>query len=82
MEKFKHGATHRDSSGATVHAVGWDPRLCRAQQCWPACVWPGEAFLVEWLGLDGTVEDAEYLMLEAFEKEGVPFGRGLMPWAQ
>jgi len=37
---------------------------------------------VEWLGLDGTVEDAEYLMLEAFEKEGVTFGRGLMPWAQ
>jgi hypothetical protein len=42
----------------------------------------GEAFLVEWLGLDGTVEDTEYLTLEAFEKEGVTFGRGLMPWAK
>jgi hypothetical protein len=37
---------------------------------------------VEWLGLDGTVEDAEYLTLEVFEKEGVTFGRGLMPWAK
>jgi hypothetical protein len=43
---------------------------------------PGEAFLVEWLGLDGTVEDAEYLTLETFEQEGVTFGRGLMPWAK
>jgi len=44
---------------------------------------PEESFLVEWLGLDGaTVEDAEYLTLEALEKEGVTFGRGLMPWAK
>ena len=43
---------------------------------------PGEAFLVEWLGLDGTVEDAEYLTLEAFAKEGITCGRGIMPWAQ
>jgi hypothetical protein len=43
---------------------------------------PGEPFLVEWLGLDGTIEDAQYLTLEAFEKEGVKFGRGLMPCAK
>jgi hypothetical protein len=43
---------------------------------------PGEAFLVEWLGFDVTVEDAEYLTLETFEQEGVTFGRGLMPWAR
>lgn len=43
---------------------------------------PGETFMVEWLGLDGTIEDAEYLTLEALEKEGVKFGRGLMPWAK
>jgi hypothetical protein len=42
----------------------------------------GETFLVEWLGLDGTVEDSEYLTLESFDKEGVRFGRGLMPWAK
>jgi hypothetical protein len=42
---------------------------------------PGEEFLVEGLGLDGTVEDAEYLTLETFDKEGVRFGCGLMPWA-
>lgn len=38
--------------------------------------------MVEWLGLDGTIEDAEYLTLEAFEQEGVRCGRGLMPWAK
>jgi hypothetical protein len=43
---------------------------------------PGEAFLVEWLGLDDTVEDAEYMTLEVFEEEGVTFHRGLMPWAR
>jgi predicted methyltransferase len=31
----------------------------------------GESFLVEWLGLDGTVEDAEYLTVEACEQAGV-----------
>jgi hypothetical protein len=41
----------------------------------------GESFLVEWLGLDGTVEDAEYLTVEACEQAGVALGRGLMPWA-
>jgi hypothetical protein len=43
---------------------------------------PGEAFLIEWLSFDGTVEDAEYLTPETFAQEGVKFGRGLMPWAR
>ena len=44
---------------------------------------PGESFLVEWWGLDGkTVEDSASYPREAFEKEGVTFGRGLMPWAK
>jgi hypothetical protein len=43
---------------------------------------PGEQFLVEWLGLDGTVEDSSYLTLEDFTKEGITVGRGVMPWAK
>jgi hypothetical protein len=42
---------------------------------------PGEPFLVEWLGLDGTVEDSAYYTLENLEQEGMTFGRGVMPWA-
>ena len=41
-----------------------------------------EPFLVEWLGLDGTVEDSSYLTLEDFTKEGITFGKGVMPWAK
>jgi hypothetical protein len=37
--------------------------------------------MVEWLDTDGGVGDAAYLTLEQFEKEGIRFGRGLMPWA-
>ena len=43
---------------------------------------PGEPFMVEWLGLDGTVEDGVYYTLEDLEREGITFGRGVMPWAQ
>jgi hypothetical protein len=43
---------------------------------------PGEPFLVEWIGLDGTVEDSAYYTLENLEREGITFGRGVMPWAQ
>jgi hypothetical protein len=42
----------------------------------------GEPFMVEWLGLDGTVEDSAYYTLEELEKEGITFGRGVMPWAR
>jgi len=44
---------------------------------------PGEPFLVEWLELDGgTVEDAAYVTLEDLAKEGIQFGKGVMPWAR
>jgi hypothetical protein len=42
----------------------------------------GEAFMVEWLDADGTVEDAQYLTLEQCEREGIRRGRGVMPWAK
>jgi len=43
---------------------------------------PGERFKVEWLDADGEVEDAQYVTLEQFKKEGIKRGRGVMPWAQ
>ncbi len=44
---------------------------------------PGEPFLVEWLGLDGkSVEDAAYFTLEDLSREGIRFGKGVMPWAK
>ena len=43
---------------------------------------PGEQFMVEWLGLDGAVEDSAYYTLENLEREGITFGRGVMPWAR
>jgi len=42
----------------------------------------GERFKVEWLDADDEVEDAQYVTLEQFEKEGIKRGRGVMPWAQ
>ena len=42
----------------------------------------GERFKVEWLDAVGEVEDAQYVTLEQFEKEGIKRGRGVMPWAQ
>ena len=42
----------------------------------------GERFKVEWLDADGEVEDAQYVTLEQFEKEGIKRGHGVMPWAQ
>jgi hypothetical protein len=42
---------------------------------------PGESFLVERYGLDGkTVEDSGYYTLEDLAREGITFGKGLMPW--
>lgn len=35
-----------------------------------------------WVGLDGTVEDSAYDTLEDLEREGITFGRGVMPWAR
>lgn len=43
---------------------------------------PEDAFLVEWLDWDGTVESAEYYTLITLVTEGVTFGRGVMPWAK
>ena len=43
---------------------------------------PGESFLVEWVGLDGGVEDSAYNTLADLEREGIMFGQGLMPWAR
>ena len=43
---------------------------------------PGEPFFVEWIGLDGAVENSAYYTLEDLEREGITFGRGVMPWAQ
>jgi hypothetical protein len=44
---------------------------------------PGEPFLVEWLGLDGhTAEDAASVTLEDLEREGIRFGKGVIPWAR
>ena len=43
---------------------------------------PGEPFVVEWVGLDGAVEDSAYDTLEDLEREGITFGRGVMPWAR
>jgi hypothetical protein len=43
---------------------------------------PHEPFLVEWLGLDGTVEDAAFYTLDAFAQEGITFGKGVMAWAK
>ena len=42
----------------------------------------GERFKIEWLDADGEVEDAQYVSLEQFEKEGIKSGRGVMPWAK
>jgi hypothetical protein len=42
----------------------------------------GERFKIEWLDADGEVEDAQYVSLEQFEKEGIKRGRGVMPWAK
>jgi isopentenyldiphosphate isomerase len=42
----------------------------------------GERFKIEWLNVDGEVEDAQYVSLEQFEKEGIKRGRGVMPWAK
>jgi hypothetical protein len=41
-----------------------------------------ETCLVEWLGLDGTVEGTDSLTLASFDNEGVRFGCGLMPWVK
>jgi hypothetical protein len=43
---------------------------------------PGKSFLVEWVGLDGSVEDGAYYTLEDLERGGITFGRGVMPWAR
>ena len=43
---------------------------------------PGEQFMVEWLGLDGAVEDGAYYTLEDLERERIMFGKGVMPWAK
>ena len=42
----------------------------------------GEPFQVIWLDADGAAEDAEYLTLEQFQREGIQWGRGVMPWAR
>ena len=42
----------------------------------------GERFKIEWLDADGQVEDAQYVTLEQFKKEGIKRGRGVMPWAK
>ncbi len=34
---------------------------------------------VEWVGLDGAVEDSAYYTLEDLEREGITFGRAWCP---
>jgi len=42
----------------------------------------GERFKIEWLNANGEVEDAQYVSLEQFEKEGIKRGLGVMPWGK
>ena len=42
----------------------------------------GERFKIEWLDADGEVEDAQYVSLEQFEKEGIKRDRGVIQWAK
>ena len=43
---------------------------------------PGEPFMVEWLGLDGDVEESAYYTLETMGDEGITCGHGVMAWAR